>query len=83
MNSVWLLLVASLMARDAYGSGLEFLVMGDWGGQPNSPYYTTDEQDTAQTMGQVASDYNISFVMALGDNFYDSGLYLFLLYLKY
>ena len=48
--------------------------MGDWGGSPSSPYYTTDEKDTATIMGQIADNHDISFAMGLGDNFYDSGI---------
>ena len=48
--------------------------MGDWGGMEYPPYYTPDEQHTAKSMGEVASTYNVEFVMAIGDNFYHQGV---------
>ncbi|ETO32075.1 hypothetical protein RFI_05041 [Reticulomyxa filosa] len=57
-----------------FGAGLDFLLMADWGGQSDSPYYTTDEQNTAHIMGDIASDIPITAVFGIGDNFYDDGV---------
>jgi len=51
-----------------------FLVMGDWGGLPFIPYKSTAEVDTATGMGTVSAAENSSYVLALGDNFYYSGV---------
>ena len=52
---------------------LNFLVVGDWGGQ-DSPYYTDPEQDVAEQMGQVAAAMGAQFTLSMGDNFYDNGV---------
>ncbi|KAL5467623.1 hypothetical protein EMCRGX_G031882 [Ephydatia muelleri] len=72
-------LVASLLAlacaRKLSTSGsLSFLALGDWGGQPSSPYYTTAEKDIAAAMGKTAQNVGSQFTIALGDNFYDMGV---------
>ena len=47
-------------------NGLEFLILGDWGGLP-FPLYTTDLQKTvAGSMGKTAATFGASFVVALG-----------------
>jgi tartrate-resistant acid phosphatase type 5 len=51
-----------------------FLVMGDWGGSPMWPFTTGPEKSTASGMGKLASDSSSTFALALGDNFYDSGV---------
>jgi tartrate-resistant acid phosphatase type 5 len=53
---------------------LSFLVLGDWGGDDNTSPTTAGETCTASGMGKVAKDLNAQFVLALGDNFYDSGI---------
>ena len=52
---------------------MTFLVMGDWGGSP-SALPPSQERATAAGMGQVAQASNATFALALGDNFYDSGV---------
>lgn len=51
-----------------------FLVMGDWGGQSSFPYYTKEEKVTAGGMDSLASDPKVGFALALGDNFYSTGV---------
>lgn len=53
---------------------LNFLVLGDWGGLPFTPYRTFIEKDVAQSMEAMATQYNTSFQVALGDNFYFDGV---------
>ena len=53
---------------------LDFLVMADWGGSPKAPFTTAAEISTAGGMGKVAASTGSSFVMAVGDNFYTSGV---------
>lgn len=64
--------LASANAADA--SELHFLVMGDWGGQGSSPYTTSEEVSTAKAMDAAAKDLSAKFALALGDNFYSSGV---------
>ena len=48
--------------------------MGDWGGQPTSPYYTSAQKDVAHQMGRKAEEISSQFTVGLGDNFYDHGV---------
>ena len=57
------------------GAGsLNFMVVGDWGGQSDHPYYTDPEQDVAKEMGKVAAAIGSQFTLSMGDNFYDNGV---------
>eukprot|EP00483_Globobulimina_turgida_P005583 UN05593 len=67
-------LVGLFVVSNAAKSSLDILIMGDWGGQPNSPYTTVDEVDTAKIMGEIGSTFDVDMVWALGDNFYDNGI---------
>lgn len=51
-----------------------FMVLGDWGGLPISPYRTHIEKEVASTMDTIAGERNTQFQVALGDNFYFSGV---------
>ncbi|XP_022109871.1 tartrate-resistant acid phosphatase type 5-like isoform X2 [Acanthaster planci] len=53
---------------------LSFLALGDWGGVSFTPYTTPDELGCANQMGAIAKRINSTFVLALGDNFYDFGI---------
>jgi len=55
-------------------SSLDILVMGDWGGSPDSPYTTPDELDSAKMMGDVGSTHDVDMVWGIGDNMYDKGV---------
>lgn len=68
-----LLLGASFPACRADGT-LDFLILGDWGGQDTSPYYTTAEKEIAEQMGKTAEQVGSQFTLALGDNFYSFGV---------
>jgi len=48
--------------------------MGDWGGQPDSPYTTVGELAIAKSMGPLSEKLKCKFTLALGDNFYDHGV---------
>ena len=51
-------------------SGLNFVILGDWGGWP-SPLYTTPlQKDVASAMGETATKINASFAVALGKGAY-------------
>ena len=63
-----------LVAADAREGELSFMVIGDWGGQPTAPYTTAAEREVAQQMGKTAAALGSSFTVALGDNFYDTGV---------
>jgi tartrate-resistant acid phosphatase type 5 len=58
----------------AANDALNFLVMGDWGGSPKSPYTTNDELITASAMNTAAHNLGAKFSLALGDNFYTTGV---------
>ena len=53
---------------------LNFMVVGDWGGQDDPPYYTDPEHDVAKHMGEIAADMGAQFTLSMGDNFYDNGV---------
>lgn len=55
-------------------SSIKFLAVGDWGGVPYPPYITPVEKATAHEMGRVADQMGADFVLALGDNFYYTGV---------
>ncbi|CAL8269693.1 tartrate-resistant acid phosphatase type 5a [Gadus morhua] len=55
-------------------SSIKFLAVGDWGGVPYPPYVTPVEQTTAREMGKIAKQMGADFVLALGDNFYYTGV---------
>ncbi|OQR76393.1 tartrate-resistant acid phosphatase type 5-like [Tropilaelaps mercedesae] len=53
---------------------VRFLVFGDWGGIPFYPYSTVIQRRTAKKMAQFASRREVQFILALGDNFYFTGV---------
>ena len=53
---------------------LRFLVVGDWGGQPEFPYYTEGEARVAESMGVIGKSVGSQFTVSLGDNFYHNGV---------
>ncbi len=73
MLAILLLVPGSLEASQG-DSSLEFLVLGDWGGQPDYPYTTPAEVELAKVMGSKATEINSQFTLALGDNFYSTGV---------
>jgi len=56
------------------GQQLDFVLLGDWGGQSDAPYTTPIELQVAQQMGITAEQVNAKFVVAIGDNFYSTGI---------
>ena len=70
---VCLLLGATFSSCRGDGT-LDFLILGDWGGQSSSPYYTKAEEEIAEQMGKTASQVASQFTLALGDNFYSFGV---------
>jgi hypothetical protein len=48
--------------------------MGDWGGLPAPIYSTPAEHATAAAMGKQAVKSGATFALALGDNFYETGI---------
>jgi len=59
-------------ASDA--ASINFCAIGDWGGMEWFPYFTYAQYETAKGMGKVAEDIQSQFVLALGDNFYHTGV---------
>ena len=72
--SVFLVSLPATLSWERDEQTLNFLVLGDWGGQPNPPYTTEAEVSIAKVMGNVAAGANSQFTLALGDNFYDNGV---------
>ena len=68
------LIIAILVCFTKADNTLDFVMIGDWGGQPNAPYYTIAEADIADQMGKKATEVGARFTVALGDNFYDKGV---------
>ena len=56
------------------GSALNFVMLGDWGGQESAPYTTKTELEVADKMGGIAEQIGSQFTIALGDNFYHYGV---------
>ena len=54
--------------------GWNFLVMGDWGGSQEFPFTTPEELQTAHGMGVVGASEESQYCLALGDNFYHTGV---------
>ena len=63
---------AAAAAAPAWKNKKVFLVMADWGGTPTPPYSTEAERRVAAAM--ASTNLNPSFALAIGDNFYDSGV---------
>ena len=55
-------------------NGINFVAIGDWGGEGYSPFVTKPQVATSVGMGKVASAIKSDFVVALGDNFYSDGV---------
>ena len=63
---------ASAASSDVANGASTFLIMADWGGQDAAPFYTPAEKKVAASMGSMGA--NASFALAIGDNFYYSGV---------
>ena len=74
LSCIYLIYLQAVLARRSDDQTLNFLVLGDWGGQPDPPYTTEAETSIAAVMGSVAARENSQFTLALGDNFYDTGV---------
>jgi uncharacterized protein YneR len=53
---------------------VRFLVLADWGGSPYPPFTTGVQVRVAHQMALKAEKEKVSFVLALGDNFYMNGV---------
>lgn len=69
--------LAAASQESSQGGALSFLAIGDWGGGSDAHPTTPGETCTASGMGRVATQLGAQFVLALGDNFYDSGIHFF------
>ncbi|KAL6074031.1 acid phosphatase [Balamuthia mandrillaris] len=61
---------------DGAPDGLHFFVIGDWGSALGSrdPAFADTQRAVAAAMQQVAEEHPISFVVGVGDNFYEDGV---------
>ena len=66
--------ISSSLSLHEKEDALNFVMLGDWGGTPKSPYYTDAEKKIAEVMGEKAKEIDAQFIVALGDNFYDFGV---------
>ena len=41
------------------------MVVGDWGGQDDPPYYTDPEQDVAKQMREIAASIGAQFTLSI------------------
>lgn len=62
------------LTSDELSSSIRLLQLGDWGGTENPPYNTPSQRDTAAGMGVIGDEISVQYVLALGDNFYHSGV---------
>ena len=69
-----LLLAAGFGSIRGESGKLNFMMVGDWGGQPKKPYYTLAQLEVAEQMGIKAADVGSSFTVSVGDNFYQEGV---------
>eukprot|EP01083_Nonionella_stella_P310651 1104655_1 len=53
---------------------LNFIIMGDWGGDNRWPFTTPIQLSTRDIMDRVASKHHITAVITLGDNYYKRGV---------
>ena len=60
---------SKLFASPGTSGDLNFLIFGDWGRKGQR-----DQLDVARQMGIAASRINASFIVSVGDNFYDYGV---------
>lgn len=61
--------VVPLARLDAADRPFSFLVVGDWGRDG-----AQHQRDVAQAMGRAATDAGASFILSVGDNFYENGV---------
>jgi tartrate-resistant acid phosphatase type 5 len=64
------LLPRSLFAADARAGSLNFLVFGDWGRNGEK-----DQSDVAAQMAVTAKAVGAKFIISVGDNFYEDGVF--------
>lgn len=55
-------------------SSIRFLTIADWGGRDVAPYSTPSQNHTSVGMEIIATNINSQFILAFGDNIYDSGI---------
>jgi len=68
------LFVALSVVATIVNADINFIAVGDWGGQGSSPYYTAAQVKVAAAMNKVAGAVNSKFTLALGDNVYSNGV---------
>jgi len=71
----------SLLLPCSYG--FNFLILGDWGGQEASPYYKDAQLLAAKGMAKIAKTMNPEFILTVGDNFYDHGIDIHTMDMRY
>ena len=69
MNQLVFLVLVNMISTSVsnkHNDGLNFFVLGDWGGLPIYPYTTKIEQSVSERMSKTAEDVSPQFVLALG-----------------
>jgi len=70
-----LLLICRHVGSHGENQSLTFAAIGDFGGTPFPPYYTSTQKKVAKVMGEYADFQGVKFVIGLGDNFYYKGVH--------
>jgi 3',5'-cyclic AMP phosphodiesterase CpdA len=63
-----------LLSVGVCSANLNFLTIGDWGGSPVPPYTMPGQKQSVVGMDKIATAMKSQFVVALGDNFYFTGV---------
>jgi len=72
---IYTIAIASVLsALSRVNAGINFLAIGDWGGDSDSSPATTAQKQVSSAMNTLASKIPVDFYLALGDNFYNSGV---------
>ena len=59
--------VVLLCISQHFVSSLNFLAVGDWGGQENAPFFTEGQVASVQGMEKVAQSLKSQFVLGVGE----------------
>lgn len=74
-GSLFLHLCVMLQLAQGGTPALRFVALGDWGGVPNAPFHTAREMANAKEIARTVKTLGADFILALGDNFYFTGVH--------
>jgi len=67
-------LIITAFFGTVFTQSLNFVAVGDYGGQSTAPYTTPAQVAVAKQMGITAASLNSNFTLGIGDNFYETGI---------